>query len=176
PIEVVGLLNDLYTLYDAILRNYDVYKVETIGDTYMVASGLPQRNGSRHAAEIAYMALDILSSVGDFRVRHAPSVPIHIRIGLHSGPCMAGAVGVTRYCLFGDTVNTASRMESTGLPYRIHMSRSTVQALLSLDEGYKIDVRGQTELKGKDVEETYWLVGKAGFPRPLPTPLHIKPV
>nr|BAE20803.1 unnamed protein product [Mus musculus] len=80
-----------------------------------------------------------------------------------------------RYCLFGDTVNTASRMESTGLPYRIHVSQSTVQALLSLDEGYKIDVRGQTELKGKGLEETYWLTGKVGFCRPLPTPLSIKP-
>ncbi|XP_055972407.1 guanylate cyclase D-like [Sorex fumeus] len=177
PIEVVGLLNDLYTLFDAVLGSHDVYKVETIGDAYMVASGLPRRNGSRHAAEIANMALDILSSVGDFRMRHAPDVPVRIRAGLHSGPCVAGVVGLTmpRYCLFGDTVNTASRMESTGLPYRIHISHSTVQTLLSLDEGYKIDIRGQTELKGKGVEETYWLAGKAGFLRPLPPPLQIKP-
>nr|XP_012415708.1 PREDICTED: olfactory guanylyl cyclase GC-D-like [Odobenus rosmarus divergens] len=177
PIEVVGLLNDLYTLFDAVLGSHDVYKVETIGDAYMVASGLPRRNGSRHAAEMANMALDILSSVRGFRMKHAPDVPIYIRAGLHSGPCVAGVVGLTmpRYCLFGDTVNTASRMESTGLPYRIHVSRSTVQTLLSLDEGYRIDIRGQTELKGKGVEETYWLVGKAGFPGSLPTPLDIKP-
>ncbi|XP_012580670.1 PREDICTED: olfactory guanylyl cyclase GC-D-like [Condylura cristata] len=177
PMEVVGLLNDLYTLFDAVLGSHDVYKVETIGDAYMVASGLPRRNGSRHAAEIANMALDILSSVGDFKMRHAPDVPICIRAGLHSGPCVAGVVGLTmpRYCLFGDTVNTASRMESTGLPFRIHVSRSTVQTLLSLDEGYKIDIRGLTELKGKGTEETYWLAGKAGFPRPLPPPLDIKP-
>ncbi|KAL1774614.1 olfactory guanylyl cyclase GC-D [Sigmodon hispidus] len=149
PIEVVGFLNDLYTLFDAVLDSHDVYKVETIGDAYMVASGLPRRNGSRHAAEIANMALDILSYAGHFRMRHAPDVPIRVRAGLHSGPCVAGVVGLTmpRYCLFGDTVNTASRMESTGLPYRIHVSRSTVQTLLSLDEGYTIDVRGQTELK-----------------------------
>lgn len=117
PIEVVGLLNDLYTLFDAVLSGHDVYKVETIGDAYMVASGLPRRNGSWHATEIANMALDMLGSVGDFRMRHTPTVPIHIRTGLHSGPCVAGVVGLTmpRYCLFGDTVNTASRMESTGL-------------------------------------------------------------
>ncbi|ELW71908.1 Olfactory guanylyl cyclase GC-D [Tupaia chinensis] len=177
PIEVVGLLNDLYTLFDAVLGSHDVYKVETIGDAYMVASGLPRRNGSRHAAEIANMALDILSSVGDFRMRHAPDVPVRIRAGLHSGPCVAGVVGLTmpRYCLFGDTVNTASRMESTGLPYRIHVSRSTVRTLLSLDEGYEVVLRGPTELKGKGIEETYWLAGKAGFPRALPTPLDIKP-
>ncbi|MEE6526576.1 hypothetical protein FKM82_027297 [Ascaphus truei] len=75
-----------------------------------------------------------------------------------------------RYCLFGDTVNTTSRMESTGLPYRVHVNVSTVNILQSLQEGYRIEVRGKTELKGKGVENTYWLVGKDGFNKPLPTP------
>uniref|UniRef100_A0A665URW8 Guanylate cyclase n=1 Tax=Echeneis naucrates TaxID=173247 RepID=A0A665URW8_ECHNA len=177
PIEVVDLLNDLYTLFDAVLNSHDVYKVETIGDAYMVASGLPKRNGNKHAAEIANMSLNILSSVGTFHMRHMPDVPVRIRIGIHSGPCVAGVVGLTmpRYCLFGDTVNTASRMESTGLPYRIHVNLSTVKILHSLNEGYKIEVRGKTELKGKGVEETYWLVGKTNFTKPLPKPPEIKP-
>ncbi|XP_036693993.1 retinal guanylyl cyclase 1 isoform X1 [Balaenoptera musculus] len=177
PIEVVDLLNDLYTLFDAIIGSHDVYKVETIGDAYMVASGLPQRNGQRHAAEIANMALDILSAVGTFRMRHMPEVPVRIRIGLHSGPCVAGVVGLTmpRYCLFGDTVNTASRMESTGLPYRIHVNRSTVQILSALDEGFQTEVRGRTELKGKGTEETYWLVGRRGFDKPIPKPPDLQP-
>ncbi|KAL2096445.1 hypothetical protein ACEWY4_008593 [Coilia grayii] len=177
PIEVVDLLNDLYTLFDAVLSNHDVYKVETIGDAYMVASGLPKRNGNKHAAEIANMSLNILSSVGTFKMRHMPEVPVRIRIGIHSGPCVAGVVGLTmpRYCLFGDTVNTASRMESTGLPYRIHVNMSTVKILRSLNEGYKIDVRGKTELKGKGIEETYWLVGQSSFTKPLPKPPEIKP-
>ncbi|XP_064306342.1 retinal guanylyl cyclase 2-like [Phalacrocorax carbo] len=177
PIEVVDLLNDLYTLFDAVLGNHDVYKVETIGDAYMVASGLPKRNGNKHAAEIANMSLDILSSVGTFRMRHMPDIPLRIRIGLHTGPCVAGVVGLTmpRYCLFGDTVNTASRMESTGLPYRIHVSQSTVDTLRILNEGYEIVPRGKTELKGKGVEDTYWLVGKKGFLKPLPKPPEIKP-
>ncbi|XP_061828717.2 retinal guanylyl cyclase 2 isoform X1 [Nerophis lumbriciformis] len=177
PIEVVDLLNDLYSLFDAVLSNHDVYKVETIGDAYMVASGLPKKNENKHAAEIANMSLNILSSVGTFRMRHMPDVPVRIRIGIHSGPCVAGVVGLTmpRYCLFGDTVNTASRMESTGLPYRIHVNLSTVKILRSLHEGYKIDVRGKTELKGKGIEETYWLVGKSDFAKPLPKPPEIKP-
>ncbi|XP_041880161.1 retinal guanylyl cyclase 2 isoform X2 [Corvus kubaryi] len=177
PIEVVDLLNDLYSLFDAVLGNHDVYKVETIGDAYMVASGLPKRNGNKHAAEIANMSLDILSSVGTFKMRHMPDIPLRIRIGLHTGPCVAGVVGLTmpRYCLFGDTVNTASRMESTGLPYRIHVSQSTVDTLRTLNEGYEIIPRGKTELKGKGVEETYWLVGKKGFLKPLPKPPEIKP-
>ncbi|KAM6945893.1 retinal guanylyl cyclase 2 [Aplochiton taeniatus] len=177
PIEVVDLLNDLYTLFDAVLSNHDVYKVETIGDAYMVASGLPKRNGNKHAAEIANMSLNILSSVGSFQMRHMPDVPVRIRIGIHSGSCVAGVVGLTmpRYCLFGDTVNTASRMESTGLPYRIHANITTVKILRSLNDGYKIDVRGKTELKGKGIEETYWLVGKESFVKPLPKPPEIKP-
>ncbi|CAK6437691.1 unnamed protein product [Pipistrellus nathusii] len=177
PIEVVDLLNDLYTLFDAIIGSHDVYKVETIGDAYMVASGLPQRNGQRHAAEIASMALDILSAVGSFRMRHMPEVPVRIRIGLHSGPCVAGVVGLTmpRYCLFGDTVNTASRMESTGLPYRIHVNASTVRILRALDQGFQTEVRGRTELKGKGTEETYWLVGRRGFTKPIPKPPDLHP-
>ncbi|XP_077748865.1 retinal guanylyl cyclase 1 [Canis aureus] len=177
PIEVVDLLNDLYTLFDAIIGSHDVYKVETIGDAYMVASGLPQRNGQRHAAEIANMALDILSAVGSFRMRHMPEVPVRIRIGLHSGPCVAGVVGLTmpRYCLFGDTVNTASRMESTGLPYRIHVNMSTVRILHALDEGFQTEVRGRTELKGKGAEDTYWLVGRRGFNKPIPKPPDLQP-
>ncbi|XP_062844877.1 retinal guanylyl cyclase 1 [Trichomycterus rosablanca] len=177
PIEVVDLLNDLYTLFDSIIHQHDVYKVETIGDAYMVASGVPTRNGNRHAAEMANMSLDILSCIGTFKLRHMPSVKVKIRIGLHSGPVVAGVVGLTmpRYCLFGDTVNTASRMESTGLPYRIHVNQSTFDVLKELNLGYQIHSRGRTELKGKGIEETYWLVGREGFNKPLPVPPDLTP-
>uniref|UniRef100_A0A8C9T8U2 Guanylate cyclase n=1 Tax=Scleropages formosus TaxID=113540 RepID=A0A8C9T8U2_SCLFO len=177
PIEVVDLLNDLYTLFDAIIGEHDVYKVETIGDAYMVSSGVPNRNGNRHAAEVSNMSLDILHCIGAFKMRHMPDVKVRIRIGLHSGPVVAGVVGLTmpRYCLFGDTVNTASRMESTGLPYRIHVNQSTVDILNKLKLGYKMDLRGKTELKGKGVEDTYWLVGRDGFDKPLPVPPDLTP-
>lgn len=116
PIQVVDFLNDLYSTFDNIIGSYDVYKVETIGDAYMVVSGLPERNGNAHAREIAFLSLAILEAVQLFTIRHQPEYRLQIRIGIHSGPVCAGIVGqrMPHYCLFGDTVNTASRMESTG--------------------------------------------------------------
>lgn len=117
PIEVVDFLNDLYSTFDRIIGFYDVYKVETIGDAYMVVSGLPEKkNNYDHAREIGLMALAILDAVKCYTIKHQPDYQLQIRIGIHSGPVCAGVVGqkMPHYCLFGDTVNTASRMESTG--------------------------------------------------------------
>ncbi|XP_063076964.1 guanylyl cyclase C [Engraulis encrasicolus] len=172
PMEVVNMLNDIYKNFDSILDNHDVYKVETIGDAYMVASGLPNRNGNRHATDICSMALDILAFMGTFELRHLPGIPLWIRIGVHSGPCAAGVVGIKmpRYCLFGDTVNTASRMESTGLPLRIHVSQSTINILERSDSDFDYEKRGETFLKGKGKEMTYWLTGDNRQKYNLPTP------
>ncbi|XP_035381203.1 heat-stable enterotoxin receptor isoform X3 [Electrophorus electricus] len=172
PMEVVDMLNDMYKNFDSILDNHDVYKVETIGDAYMVVSGLPRRTGNRHAVEICLMALDILEFMGTFQLRHLPGIPLWIRIGVHSGPCAAGVVGnkMPRYCLFGDTVNTASRMESTGLPLRIHVSQSTISILQRTDCQFEYVRRGETYLKGKGKEMTYWLKGVTARKYNLPTP------
>ncbi|CAM9656342.1 unnamed protein product [Lampetra fluviatilis] len=172
PMEVVCLLNDLYKEFDSIVDSHDVYKVETIGDAYMLVSGLPKRNGCHHAMEIANVALDILAFMGSFHIQHLPGLPVWVRIGIHSGKCAAGVVGnkMPRYCLFGDTVNTASRMESTGYPYRIHVSQSTVDTLNAQQSGHQFTCRGIVELKGRGLEVTYWLVGRKGFFKKLPEP------
>lgn len=161
PMQVVDLLNDLYSCFDSIVGNFDVYKVETIGDAYMVVSGLPVRNGTLHAREVARMALALLQAVRGFTIRHRPHDQLKLRIGIHTGPCVAGVVGhkMPRYCLFGDTVNTASRMESNGLPLKIHVSPKT-KAVLDTFETFELELRGEVEMKGKGKITTYWLLGE----------------
>uniref|UniRef100_A0A8B9L123 Guanylate cyclase n=1 Tax=Astyanax mexicanus TaxID=7994 RepID=A0A8B9L123_ASTMX len=162
PMQVVTLLNDLYTCFDAIIDNFDVYKVETIGDAYMVVSGLPVRNGKLHAREIARMSLALLDAVKTFKIRHRPDQQLKLRIGIHSGPVCAGVVGLKmpRYCLFGDTVNTSSRMESNGEPLKIHVSSASHDILQEFN-CFQLELRGDVEMKGKGKMRTYWLLGES---------------
>uniref|UniRef100_A0A8C1HPN4 guanylate cyclase n=1 Tax=Cyprinus carpio carpio TaxID=630221 RepID=A0A8C1HPN4_CYPCA len=164
PLQVVEMLNNLYMCFDTRIDSYDVYKVETIGDAYMVVSGLPERNGDRHADEIAKMSLDLVAAVRQVPIPHMPNKRLQLRAGIHTGPCVAGIVGykMPRYCLFGDTVNTASRMESTSLPQKIHASSATYLALMK-DNAYELQLRGEIEVKGKGKMNTYWLIGHKNY-------------
>ncbi|XP_051982336.1 atrial natriuretic peptide receptor 1-like [Xyrauchen texanus] len=161
PMQVVNVLNDLYTYFDNIIDNHNVYKVETIGDAYMVVSGLPIRNGDDHAKEIARMSLAIVQGMRSFHSPHVSQQQLRVRIGVHSGSCVTGVVGLKmpRYCLFGDTVNTASRMETYGLPLRIHVSSST-KSLLDTFKTFHCELRGDIQIKGKGWVRTFWLLGE----------------
>ncbi|XP_064642762.1 uncharacterized protein LOC135497034 [Lineus longissimus] len=169
PMQVINMLNSLYTCFDARIETYDVYKVETIGDSYMVVSGVPRRNGRRHVFQICTMALDLLHHINHIDIPHLPGTKMRLRAGVHSGPCVAGVVGskMPRYCLFGDTVNTASRMESHGVSDKIHLSEAT-RNLLSMDPGYIVSKRGEVNIKGKGLMTTWFLDDKEGFADSLP--------
>ncbi|XP_076451377.1 retinal guanylyl cyclase 1-like isoform X2 [Babylonia areolata] len=160
PLQVIDMLNMLYKTFDETLDLYQVYKVETIGDAYMIASGLPVRNEEGHAAEMGELALELRDTICNMVVPHIPDHPIRVRIGLNSGSVVSGVVGykMPRYCLFGDTVNVASRMESSGVPAKIQISGSTFQEL-SRHEGFVMEQRGE----GKGTMLTYFLVGRTTF-------------
>ena len=158
PIDVVKMLNLMYTMFDDVSAKYDVYKVATIGDAYFVASGVPVRNGRNHAPEICKMALHLLKTVGHFNIPHLPGENLKLRIGVHTGPCVAGIAGVKmpRYLLFGDTVDIASRMESQGESMRIHISEETAE-ILFLKGGFTLQKRLKREIKGLGLVHSYWL-------------------
>ncbi|GBP27757.1 Soluble guanylate cyclase 88E [Eumeta japonica] len=157
PMEVVSMLNAMYSIFDTLTERNRVYKVETIGDAYMVVSGAPEKEDN-HAEKVCDMALDMVDAITDLK---DPSTGSHlsIRVGVHSGAVVAGIVGLKmpRYCLFGDSVNTASRMESTSEAMRIHISQTT-QELLS--PTYMVTERGEIQVKGKGSMKTYWLEGR----------------
>ncbi|GIL86165.1 hypothetical protein Vretifemale_14520 [Volvox reticuliferus] len=166
PREVMTMLNDLFSRFDAILDKFGVFKVETIGDCYFVAGGLIRededgmaavRDGNSridplHAHKVFMFAKAMLSAAQEVRM---PSTgePVQIRIGISSGPVVSGVVGtrMPRFCLFGDTVNTTSRMESTGQPGAIHASESAY--LLLKSESW--ESTGGIEVKGKGVMQTF---------------------
>ncbi|XP_074644011.1 uncharacterized protein LOC141900864 [Tubulanus polymorphus] len=177
PIQVVQMLNSLYTCFDKRIELYDVYKVETIGDAYMVASGLPTRNGRRHSAEIGTMALDLLDQIALLEIPHLPGTVFQLRIGCHTGPVVAGIVGskMPRYCLFGESVTIASKMESLGVPGKIHMSWYCYSALDALG-GFVMSCREEDVVvddlvltKAMEGETaTYWLLDRIGRRQMMP--------
>ncbi|XP_063724279.1 soluble guanylate cyclase 88E-like, partial [Symsagittifera roscoffensis] len=158
PMNVIELLNLLFSVYDQLVKTHNAYKVETVGDTYMVACGAPTKF-DKHAEEAADLALHMLH-VATFIIPPGHTSPIEIEIGIHSGPCSTGVVGsrCPRYCFFGDTVNTASRMCSYAGASKIQISSPTQQLLDPCGE-YIFESRGKLSIKGKGDMNTYYLLG-----------------
>ncbi|XP_051874564.1 guanylate cyclase soluble subunit beta-2-like [Pristis pectinata] len=156
PIQIVVMLNTMYLKFDRLTTVHDVYKVETIGDAYMVVGGVPVPVSS-HAERVANFSLAMIIAAKGV-TNPVTGKPIQIRVGVTTGPVLAGVVGekMPRYCLFGDTVNTASRMESHGVPNKIHLSPSAFRALK--DKSFEIHERGEIDVKGKGKMCTYFLI------------------
>ncbi len=172
PAQLVALLNDIFSEFDSLADRHGLEKIKTIGDAYMAVGGLPQPRPD-HARAVAEMALDMQAAIAQFH--NSKHQSLRLRIGLHSGPAIAGVIGRRKfiYDLWGDTVNTASRMESHGLAGAIQASAVTYQHLC---HEYQWQQRGLVRVKGKGYMQTYLLVGRkpatqaqpAATPSPLP--------
>jgi adenylate cyclase len=156
PQELVELLNKIFSAFDRLSEQYGLEKIKTIGDNYMVAGGLPMPC-TNHAESIAEMALEMQQEI--MKLSGECDKPLNIRIGINTGPVVAGVIGTKKfiYDLWGDAVNTASRMESQGISGKIQVSDSTYQLLC---DRYLLEKRGTINVKGKGDMTTYLLIGR----------------
>ncbi|CAJ0609751.1 unnamed protein product [Cylicocyclus nassatus] len=157
PYDVVTLLNDLYLRFDRLIGLHGVYKVETIGDAYMVVGGVPDPC-ENHSERVLNVSIGLLME-SKLVLSPITQKPIKIRVGVHAGPVVAGVVGMKmpRYCLFGDSVNVANKMESCGVPVKIHVSESAKTNALRSNQNFVFVDRGMTDIKGKGPMYTYFL-------------------
>jgi class 3 adenylate cyclase len=155
PIEIIELIGELFSHFDSLIVKYGVEKIRTIGDNYMVASGVPFPRPD-HAQALARMALDMSDYIHSRPVHRDKKVDF--RIGINSGPLIAGVIGDKKhqYDLWGDTVNTASRMESSGMAGKIQITRATYDLIR---EEFVCEPRGKVPVKGKGELETWYLLG-----------------
>ena len=151
--ELVRVLNDVFSVFDGLVDRHGLEKVKTIGDAYMVVGGLPDWSPD-HTRRVAAMAVDLADSVA--RIESARRLGIAFRIGIHCGPVVAGVIGTRKfiYDIWGDTVNLASRMESSGIPGRIQVTSSVHDRL---DAGFRFEPRGLIDIKGKGPMPTWFL-------------------
>ena len=154
PIQLVDFLNDVFSHFDALVSKHGLEKIQTIGDSFFVASGVPKPRAD-HAQAIARFALDMVAYLSE---RPSKERNVQFRIGINSGPAVAGVIGRTKfhYDIWGDAVNTASRMESHGEPGKIQITRTTYD--LIKDE-FECQPRGAIEVKGKGKMNTWFLQG-----------------
>jgi adenylate cyclase len=153
PAEVVGYLDHLFSHFDELAERYGLEKIKTIGDCYMVAAGVPTPR-SDHAQALALMAFDMVEAMREHEV--FGHLGLELRVGINSGPVVAGVIGKKRflYDLWGDAVNTASRMESHGTPGRIQITRATYDLLAG---EFECEPRGTIDVKGKGEIEAWYL-------------------
>ncbi|EIJ43262.1 family 3 adenylate cyclase [Beggiatoa alba B18LD] len=156
PEGLVGMLDNIFCRFDRLVEKYDVEKIKTIGDAYMVVGGIPQAL-PKHAENIAEMALDMLHEIELFNRESGHH--LQLRIGFHSGAVVAGVIGQKKfiYDLWGDTVNTASRMESHSMPNKIQVSEEIYQ---KLHKKFIFEKRELLTVKGKGEMQTYFLLGR----------------
>ncbi len=154
--EVVNFLDDIFNGFDSIAGELKLEKIKTIGDGYMIAAGVPNKRDD-HATAIIDCAFRMLEFLDGYNRENGTEV--QLRIGINSGPIVAGVIGIKKfsYDLWGDTVNTASRMESHGIPGKIHISENTYNYV---KEMYEISFRDSIDIKGKGVMKTYVVNGK----------------
>jgi class 3 adenylate cyclase len=159
PAELVNLLNEIFSNFDELTEKHGLEKIKTIGDAYMVVGGLPVPKPA-HAEAVAQMALDMQGAIAHFQAKY--SEQLQIRIGINTGSVVAGVIGTKKfiYDLWGDAVNVASRMESSGVPGKIQVTEGTYERL---KERYEFEKRGQVDVKGREEMTTYWLVGDRNF-------------
>ncbi|HSM38889.1 MAG TPA: adenylate/guanylate cyclase domain-containing protein, partial [Candidatus Limnocylindrales bacterium] len=158
PAELIDLLNTIFSVFDELSDRYGLEKIKTIGDAYMVVGGLAPETGN-HCGRVADVGLDMLDAVRDYREK--TGVDLHVRIGMHVGPAVAGVVGLKKfiYDVWGETVNTASRMESHGVQDRIHVTSATYERLR---DRYEFEPRGTIEVRNRGPMETYLMAGRRG--------------
>ena len=157
PSALVQNLNKLFSIIDNLADKHGIEKIKTIGDSYMAVCGIPEYKHD-HAIRMAEFAKEVMGLSESFNFEDRA---IELRIGIHSGPAVAGVIGLNRYAydLWGDSVNIASRMESTGMPGKIQVSESFVLELSNQSKGRFItSYRGETEMKGKGTLKTYTLL------------------